>query len=109
MSGNDVTALEQARRDGRARERFVAEHLAMVRALAARYRGLGIPVDDLVQEGSIGLLDAIETYDAERGVAFDTFARFRIRCAIRDALTRTSRLVRLPKRVVERRRAIDRT
>ena len=106
---NDVTALVAARHDRRARERFVEERLPAVRAVAARYCGLNVPFDDLVQEGCIGLLDAIRTFDPSRGVDFETFSRFQVRCAIRDALTQTSRLVRLPKRVVEQRRAIDRT
>lgn len=108
MLTHGVTALEAARHDRRARERFVEEHLPTVRAIAARYRGLNVPFDDLVQEGCIGLLAAIEAFDPARGVDFETFSRFQIRCAIRDALTQASRLVRLPKRVVERRRAIDR-
>jgi RNA polymerase sigma factor (sigma-70 family) len=109
MSAHDTTLFEQARRDRRARERVVEQHLPSVRAAAKHYSGLNVPFDDLVQEGCIGLLDAIETFDPARGVDFDRFARFKIRCAIRDALTQSSRLVRLPKRVVERRRIIDRT
>jgi RNA polymerase sigma factor (sigma-70 family) len=108
MNANDVTALVAARHDRHARERFVRRHLPAVRAIAAHYRGLNIPFEDLVQEGCIGLLDAIETFDPARGVDFETYSRFQVRCAIRDALTQGSRLVRLPKRVVERRRAIDR-
>jgi RNA polymerase sigma factor (sigma-70 family) len=108
MSANDTPSLEQARRDRRARERFVVEHLPTVRAIAAHYRGLNLPFDDLVQEGCIGLLEAITTFDGSRGVDFEAYSRFHVRCAIRDALTETSRLVRLPKRIVERRRTIDR-
>jgi len=96
-SGGTVAVL--ARRDAE----------AAVRAIAARYRGLNVPFDDLMQEGCIGLLEAIETFDSSRGVDFETYSRFQVRCAIRNALTQTSRLVRLPKRVVERRRTIDRT
>lgn len=109
MAAHDTTWLEEARRDRRARERVVEQHLPSVRAVAKRYCGLNVPFDDLVQEGCIGLLDAIETFDPARGVDFDRFARFRVRCAIRDALTHSSRIVRVPKRVVEQRRLIDRT
>jgi len=102
--------LRAARRGDRgARERLVVAHLAMVRTIAWRYRGLGLPFDDLVQEGALGLLDAIGRYDARRGVDFEAFARFRIRRAIRNALTDQARLVRLPKQIVERRRILDRT
>jgi RNA polymerase primary sigma factor len=101
--------LRAARRgDRRARERLVISHLGLVRSVASRYRELGLPFDDLVQEGSLGLLDAIDRYDACRGPEFNSYARFRVRRAIRNALTDQARLIRLPKQVVERRRAIDR-
>ena len=104
-----VALLELAKRgDRRARERVVAQHLRVVKGVAAHYRDLGLPFDDLVQEGAVGLLEAIELYDPARGVPFDTYARFRARRAIRNALTEKSRLIRLPKQIVERRRAIDR-
>jgi RNA polymerase primary sigma factor len=110
MSRSEDTQLVQAARSGdrRARETLVAENLVAVRSLAAHYRDLGLPLDDLVQEGSVGLLEAIAEYDAARGADFATYARFRIRRAIRNALTEKSRLIRLPKQVVERRRAIER-
>jgi len=102
--------LRAARRGDRgARERLVISHLGLVRSVASRYRDLGLPFDDLVQEGSLGLLDAIDRYDPCRGPEFDSYARFRVRRAIRNALTDQARLIRLPKQVVERRRAIDRT
>jgi len=69
---------------------------------------MGLPFDDLVQEGALGLIDALDRYDRTRGVAFEAYARFRVRRAIRNALTDQARLVRLPKHVVERRRALDR-
>jgi RNA polymerase sigma factor (sigma-70 family) len=79
-----------------------------VRAIAAGYRNYGLPLDDLVQEGSVGLLEAIDHYDPARGPAFGTYARFRIRRAIRNALTEQARTIRLPKHIVERRSALDR-
>lgn len=98
-----------ARRGDRgARERLVISHLGLVRSLASRYRDLGLPFDDLVQEGSLGLLDAIDHYEPGRGPEFGSYARFRVRRAIRNALTDQARLIRLPKQVVERQRAIER-
>ena len=94
--------------DPAARGVVVGDHLGLVRSIAARYLGYGLEFDDLVQEGSIGLLDAIDRYDPSRGIPFDLYARFRIRGAIRNALTDQSRLIRLPKQIVERRRALDR-
>jgi RNA polymerase primary sigma factor len=102
--------LRAARRgDCGARERIILCHLGLIRGIASRYRDLGMPFDDLVQEGSLGLLDAIDRYDPSHQTEFDTFARFRVRRAIRNALTDQARLVRLPKQVVERRRLLDRT
>ena len=96
------------RRDRGDRERLVAGHLSLVRGIASRYRDLGMPFDDLVQEGSLGLLEAIDRYDPSRQTEFDAFARFRVRRAIRNALTDQARLVRLPRQVVERRLLLDR-
>lgn len=106
---DDRSLLQRAQHgDRRARERLVVRHLDDVRSIAHRYRNLGLSVDDLEQEGAIGLLDSIDQYDASRGPEFDAYARFRVRRAIRNALTDKSRLIRLPKQIVERRRAIDR-
>jgi RNA polymerase primary sigma factor len=101
--------LRAARRGDRgARERLVRTHLPLIRSLARQYGSYGLPFDDLVQEGAIGLLEAIDRYDRCRGPAFEAYARFRIRRAMRNALTEQARLIRLPKQVVERRRALDR-
>jgi RNA polymerase sigma factor (sigma-70 family) len=101
--------LRAARRgDCRARDRLVTSHLQLVRRIANRYRNLGLPFDDVMQEGLLGLLDAIARYEPADGRDFERFAGFRVRRAIRNALTDQSRLVRLPKHVVERRRALAR-
>ena len=106
---DDRSLVQRAQHgDRHARERLVVRHLDEVRSIARRYRNLGLPVDDLVQEGALGLLDSIDQFDASRGPAFDVYARFRIRRAIRNALTAKSRVIRLPKQIVERRRALDR-
>ncbi len=101
--------LRAARRGNRrAREQLVRSRLGLVRAIAARYRNLGLPLDDLVQEGSLGLLEAIDHYDPDRGADLDSYARFRIRRAIRKALSEHARLIRLPQHILEHRRAIER-
>jgi RNA polymerase sigma factor (sigma-70 family) len=107
-SRHQQAELLRAAREGdrRARERIVAEDLQMIRAVARRYCDLGLAFDDLVQEGSLGLLDAIESFDPDRSADFEAYARFRARRAIRNALTEKSRLIRLPKQIVEQRRAI---
>ena len=92
--------------DVAARRRLVTAYLGLTRSIASRYRGLGLPVEDLAQEGAIGLLEAINDFDPRRSESFEAYARFRIRRAIRNALTAQSRLVRLPKGVVAQRRAL---
>jgi RNA polymerase sigma factor (sigma-70 family) len=100
--------LRAARRGDRtARDRLTVCYLGLVSGVASRYRDLGMPSDDLVQEGTLGLLEAIDRYDPSRQTEFEAFARFRVRRAIRNALTDQARLVRLPKHVVERRRLLD--
>jgi len=100
--------VETARRgDRHSSESLVADYLPVVRSIALRYQGLGLSVEDLAQEGALGLLEAIDCYQPERSADFESYARFRIRRAIRNALTQQSRLIRLPKHIVERRRAIE--
>ena len=96
------------RGEERARRRLVELHGGLVRSVAFRYRDLGLPLEDLVQEGSIGLLEAIDRFDPARGASFATYARWRVRRAITHALTNNGRLVRLPKGVIERQRAVAR-
>lgn len=101
--------LRAARRGDRgARERLLVTHLGVIRSLAWRYRDLGLPFDDLVQEGALAFVDAIDRYDPSRGAEFDAYARFRVRRALRNALTEQALPIRLPKRLVERRRAVER-
>jgi RNA polymerase primary sigma factor len=101
--------LNARRGDEVARGELVAAHLGMVRSIAARYCDLGLPLDDLIQEGSIGLLEAIDRYDSSRSSDFEAFFRFHVRRAVRNALTEQARLIRLPKQVVERRRLLTTT
>ena len=110
LSPGEVARLVRRAQDGdrRARDRIVADHMRLVRAVALRYRGLGLPVEDLVQEGAIGLLSAIEGFDARHGAAFSTFAHLRVRNAVLRALTKTGRPLRLPRTIVERRHVVSR-
>jgi len=108
-AARDRTLLGAARGGDRAaRGRLFDCYLGIVRAIASQYRDYGLPFDDLVQEGSIGLLDAIDHYDPGRGASFDAYARFRVRRAIRNGLSDQARLIRLPRQVVQKRRALDR-
>lgn len=107
VRGHSERLAARARRnDHAARAALVEEHMGIVRAIAFRYRGLGLPEEDLVQEGAIGLLAAIEDYDPGRGTTFSTYAFWRVRAAVTHAVTARSNLVRIPRSVHERRRQV---
>jgi RNA polymerase primary sigma factor len=93
------------RGDRDARRLLVERHMSLARSLAWRYRDLGLPFEDLAQEGAIGLLEAIDRFDARKGARFSTYAYWRMRRAMTHALTEHGRLLRLPKSVIEHRRA----
>jgi RNA polymerase sigma factor (sigma-70 family) len=109
VGGHSERLAARARRgDHVARTTLVEEHMGLVRSVAFRYRELGLPVEDLVQEGAIGLLSAIDDYDSSRGASFSTYAFWRVRAAVTHALTAHGQLVRLPRPVLERRRQVAR-
>jgi RNA polymerase primary sigma factor len=94
--------LEAAVEEGElARQRLIRCNLRLVVSMASKYSGLGLPLIDLVQEGNIGLMQAVERYDPERGFRFATYAGWWIKQAIRRALTNKARFVRLPSHVNE--------
>jgi RNA polymerase primary sigma factor len=91
-----VEAVRVARRAlGLVRERLTEGNLRLVALEARRYRNRGLELADLVQEGTIGLMRAVELFDTTRGVAFSTYATWWIRQAMRRALERQSRPIRL--------------
>src|SRR3954468_14019688 len=85
--------------DLRAGERLVESNLRLVIAIARRYRCLGLDYLDLIQEGNLGLIAAVERFDWRRKASFATYASWSIRQSIFRALSTKSRLVRLPTRV----------
>lgn len=80
--------------------------MGLVRSIAHRYRDRGLALDDLVQEGALGLLNAVDNYDPNRGTTFSTYAFWRIRGAITHALTTDAHVVRIPRPVLERQRRV---
>lgn len=107
VGGHSERLAARARRgDHVARTKLVEEHMGLVRSIAVRYRDLGLPTEDLVQEGAIGLLAAIDAYDATRGASFSTYAFWRVQAAVTHAVTARGRLVRVPRPVLERRRQL---
>jgi RNA polymerase primary sigma factor len=105
--GHAERLAARARRGDRvARTTLVEEHMGLVRSLALRYRDLGVPMDDLVQEGAIGLLTAVDQYDPSFGASFSTYAYWRVRAAVTHAVTAQATVVRIPRPLLEHRREV---
>jgi len=90
---------EIIRRGTQARNRLVMANTRLVISVASDYKGLGLPLEDLIQEGNLGLIRAAELFDPEKGYRFSTYAVHHIRQAIRRALDKHSSLIRLPSAV----------
>jgi RNA polymerase sigma factor (sigma-70 family) len=89
--------LQRIKRKGdRAFEQFVNSNLRLVVSIAKRYQGSDLPMLDLIQEGNIGLMHAVEKFDWRRGYKFSTYATWWVRQAIGRGIDNTGRAVRLP-------------
>jgi RNA polymerase primary sigma factor len=86
---------------------MITANLRLVYSVARRYRGLGVPFEDLVQEGTVGLIRAVERFDPRRGVRFSTFAVWWIRRAVSDAVA-DGRTIRIPAQAGRGRAAVCR-
>src|SRR5215212_465680 len=95
--------------DKRARQRLIEKNLRLVVSVAKKYRGYGLPFEDLIQEGNIGLMKAVEKYDPERGFRFSTYATWWIRQAVQRAVADKGRMVRVPAHMTEKMRKMART
>jgi RNA polymerase primary sigma factor len=99
-ASSEQKELEAAVEEGElARQRLIRCNLRLVVSMAYKYSGLGLPLSDLVQEGNIGLMQAVDRYDPDRGFRFATYAGWWIKQAIRRGLSNKGRLVRLPDHV----------
>jgi RNA polymerase primary sigma factor len=107
-AAEEVSLAKRVERgDIEAKHRMVESNLRLVVSIAKRYRGLGLPLLDLIQEGAIGLNRAVEKFDWRRGHKFSTYATWWIRQAIQRAISNHARTIRLPVHVLERRRKIE--
>ncbi|MBC7263968.1 MAG: sigma-70 family RNA polymerase sigma factor [Chloroflexi bacterium] len=92
-----------------ARAHLIKANTRLVVSIAKRYMGQGVPFLDLIQEGNLGLMKAVEKFDYHRGCKFSTYATWWIRQSITRALAEQGRIIRLPSHVGDRIRKVYRT
>ncbi len=99
LSAQEERALGQRIRENgcaEARDRMIRSNLRLVICIAKRYANMGLPINDLIEEGNIGLVRAVETFDPDNGARFSTYASWWIKQCIRRALRESHHPIRIP-------------
>jgi len=98
LSADEEQSLARGMHNGenRARERLIVSNLRLVAKIAQEYTDVGLPLMDLIQEGNLGLIQAVDRFDPERGFRLSTYAAWWIRRAILLAINTSSRMIRIP-------------
>ena len=103
LSPQEEVALAQQAKTGdtKAFQKLVTHNLRFVVAMAKKFQGQGVPFEDLINEGNLGLIRAVNTFDETRGFKFISYAVWWITQRMRTAIQKTGRVVRLPSHITE--------